>query len=505
MIGLGVALLVVANAIVALSPRTEAWFMDCTEKRLHTLSSRTRNILRGLDKDVAITVMMGTGVVSYDWRGEVEVGPRVRDMLRLYRAESPRVKAEIVNCYRDKTRASQVAMRLEDEVEPDSIIIECGDRHKLIPFRDLIELPSLSPGAEASSGIRFKGEAKLTEAMLTVTEEKQAVVYFLTGHGEMAMEGPSDKALNRFVIELRRDNYRMESLNLLQRREIPDDCRVLVIAGPVVAFQDDEVELLRRYLDGDGKLLVLLRPRTLGGNAAGLDGLLADYNVRLRDDQVVIAVYRDLLTGQAVGNLQVIVNNFGAHPITTEFRTATINCLLENVCPLGVVVPELPAGRYGVPTLASPYRVTPLLDSGHESWGETDLAKRPVKFDADEDAKGPLTLAVAVECRAVQGPGPSTANAPDSTDGPRLVVLGATKVASDEALEQYAGNRLLVMNCVSWLARQETKLGIPPQEVDRRELNATPSALKAVFLITVIGMPLMGILCGGLVWWARRR
>jgi ABC-type uncharacterized transport system involved in gliding motility auxiliary subunit len=48
MVGLAVLLLAIANAIVAGTPQTDAWFLDLTRARLHTLSAQTRNILKGL-------------------------------------------------------------------------------------------------------------------------------------------------------------------------------------------------------------------------------------------------------------------------------------------------------------------------------------------------------------------------------------------------------------------------------------------------------------------------
>ena len=63
MVGLAVLLLAIANAIVAGTPQTDAWFLDLTQARLHTLSAQTRNILRGLQKEVRITVVIGTGEV----------------------------------------------------------------------------------------------------------------------------------------------------------------------------------------------------------------------------------------------------------------------------------------------------------------------------------------------------------------------------------------------------------------------------------------------------------
>ncbi len=505
MVFLSLILLLVANAIVAGTPQTDSWFMDWTENRVHTLSQKTRNILGDLDQDVHLTVMMGSGELNKAAFPEKAAGlirSKVKDLVRLYRGASSNVKVEIIDWYREKVRAERVALGLKTEVEPDSIVVQCAERHKQVPFRDLIEYPSTPfyrPGETDVAG--FKGEEKLTEAVLSVSEERQTTVYFTTGHGEMATEGAAEKALNQFVIELKRDNYRVETLNLLVRREIPEDCDLIVIAGPKAPLQDEEVELLRAYLQKDGKLFVLLRPRAARGNAAGLDKLLSEYNVKLHDEQVVIEVYRDLFTGRGVGQLSVIVQDYGDHPITEDLKT--MNCLVHYACSLEpAMADDYSRGR---PSVSSPYKATPLMRSSAQSWGETNLSAQETRYDPGEDQKGPLTLAMAVEPRPLQrspyGPQPPK----DTEAGPRIVVVGTTAVASDDALKQYEGNRIFVINCVGWLAKRESKLGIPPQRSERRELNTSPAAMKAVFFIAVVGMPLAGAFAGGIAWWIRRR
>ncbi len=502
MVFLSLVLLLVANAIVAGTPQTDAWFVDCTQERIYTLSQKTRNILRDLDQDVQITVLMGTGHVPYGLQGSIEVGPKVRDLIRLYRGGSSNVETEVIDVYRQKTRAEQLAIALKTEVKPDSIIVQCGDRHKQVAFADLIDFPRMPYlGADQMPLPGFKGEEKLTEAVLSVAEESQTTVYFTTGHGELATEGAEGKAFNQFVIELKRDNYRVDSLNLMTQREIPEDCDLIVIPGPTAPFQNEEVDLLRTYLKKNGKLLVFLRPRATRGNAAGLDALLAEYNVVLRDDQVIIEVYRNLFTGRQVGDLQVIVDDYGEHPITEDLKTT--NCVVQSTCFLEPAIADDASGV--APSLSAPYKTTPLMRSSPRSWGESNLAARNVQYDQGQDTKGPLILAMAIEPK---GPRQSPyAPQPPGEDekGPRIVVVGSITVASDTAIREYAGNRTFALNCVGWLARKESKLGIPPQRPQRHELDSSPTAMRATFFITVLGMPLAAAIAGGLVWWIRRR
>ena len=503
MVILSLVLLLVANAIVAGTPQTDNWFADMTKNRLYSLSEQTRNILKGLNQDVKITVLLGE-----DEEGQ-GIGSQVADMVRLYCGQTRRVQKEILDAYREKTKTDQLALRLKGKVEPNSLVVECGEKNMQISFNDLMEYPPMNPFMQQQEPTPpgFKGEEKLTSAIVKLTEEKQATVYFLVGHGELAPEGAEGQGLNQFSIELKRDNYKVETLNLMQTREVPADCDLLVIAGPTTPFEDKDVELLRGCLERNGKLLVFVRPRPARGNMAGLDRLLADYNVKVNDNEIAIEVYRSLFGGQDVGDTQVAVQDYGNHPITEDLKT--LNCVMQTVCPVEALAPEPSSGPYGPPpSPRSPYRVTPLMRSSARSWGETDFSAKPIRFDPNQDEKGPLSLAVAVE-RNPRGASPY-APPQESGGGPRLVVVGSPSIASDNALgktrqEGYEGDRTFVMNSVNWLMKKESKLGIPPQRPDRRELSASPAALKAVFFITVLAMPLAAILGGGLVWWVRRR
>jgi hypothetical protein len=505
MAGLAVLLLAIANAIVAGTPQTDAWFLDLTQARLHTLSPQTRNILKGLQKEVRITVAIGTGEVQVGYGGSVEVGSLVKDLAAQYRAQSRKVQVDILDVYRDKALADEAFARIEEKTAPDSVIVECGRKSVHIPFTDLVEAPPGSPFAPPSEPAAFKGEDKLSSAILNVIEDQQTAVYFLTGHGEMGIEGEEEKALSQFVLDLKRENCRVATLNLLKAGRAPADCDLLVIAGPEKPFTDSEVEMLRQYLENNGRLFVLVHPRLPPGKLGGLDPLLADYNVDAHDDEIIIEQARDLM-GRTVLSSMLVVDAYGRHPITDD--VTQMNCQMDRVAPVRAATPDAPL-QYGRPAgPQSDYAVTGLIYSGSNSWAEPNPTKSPLKFDPDHGEKGPLCVGVAVQ-RRPQGGSPAGPPGESPEKGARLVVLGSTDTASDIAFGHpeagYEGNRTLVMNCVNWLTNKETKLGIPPLKADRRVLTTGPATFKAIFFIAVIGMPLTVALIGGLVWWVRRK
>ena len=498
---LSVILLVVANAIVVATPQTDAWFLDMTRERIHTLSEKSLNILKGLDREVTITALYGTGSVSTGYGGKgVGVTQRLKDLLRLYQSRG--VKTQWVDIYSDKLKAQQVALALKAPLEADTLVVTAGDQRAQIPFISLFEIDYAYGTVPTLGG--FQGEEKITSAIVSLIERKPKTVCFLTGHGELTPEGDASKALGEFTADLRRDNMKVEKLNLSQTGQIPEDCGLLVIAGPTAPFPTEEALRLEEYLAGGGKLLLAVKPRVAGGGIAGLEGLLAQYNAQLFDDEVVIEVGRDLRSGAQAGGISFYTTFQAGHTITRDM--GALNCYVQAASPVVALVSDAaPQTPGGPPTLRSDWLVTPLLQTSPEGWGETDITDKPVTFDEKKDRRGPVTMAMAVSRKPRSAVPNAPASAPTAATGARLVILGATSILDDGALTANQANRTFALNCVNWLTERETHLGIPPQRAQRKELAVSPAMFRAIFFLTVLGMPLAAGFAGVWVWWARRR
>ena len=59
-------------------------------------------------------------------------------------------------------------------------------------------------------------------------------------------------------------------------------------------------------------------------------------------------------------------------------------------------------------------------------------------------------------------------------------------------------------NVMNWLTSDEELISIRPKEPEDRRLTVTGGALRAMFFVSVIGLPLFVILSGVSVWWKRR-
>jgi len=364
-------------------------------------------------------------------------------------------------------------------------------QHDILSFKSLVKAPDEADSLAASQDVGLDIEAKLTEAILRVTEARRARAYILSGHGELAMQGNEQRAISAFVAELRRDNYEVATLNLPQEQAVPDDCNVLIVAEPTAPMKPVEIAALREYLAGGGNLFALVGARIGNSDARAFLSLLQEHNVLISNGWRIWEQH--ITAGLVQARPYVRSMEFGKHPITDDLDTLFV--LAHNPCP---VIPTTEtadeASALTSQKMKARFPVSPLLLSRERSWA-FPVHKTVATQDFGEQASRYL-LAMAVT-RAPTKEQPAC----------RIVACGSSRILTDAvfAKEENMGNRVFALNAVNWLAQKEYKLGIMPQSTDRRILKWSPGRRASVFWIAVVGMPLAAALSGIGVWWRRRR
>jgi len=472
---------------------------DVTRSRRHTLSDRTLNVLKGLKKELKITALfLATEELEY-----INFTQRCTELLKEYAARSPRVRLQIIDVAREPDKAALFAKEAKVEPLPDSVVFQYGEKTKQVTLQDMLLYPQLTSFYAQREPPRFHGEEPFTRAIMVVTEEKQTAVYFTTGHGERSSSATDAGGLDALAARLRRDNYDVKTVDLFANPEVPDDCRVLIIAAPRTPFDAAASDAVRRYLQRTNRpgLLALFEPRVTGGNAGGLDAVLQEYNVRVRDDVVMQRV--QALTG----NLGVVVRTmaggkYAKHEITD--RLDTLGAVFPTACALEVMGHERRHTSGAAEQEQPEYAPITLVSTPDTAWGETNLADERKATECDpEDLRGPAALVVAVEAKTPP-PNPYIPAPPPEARGPRLVVCADVDFAANSSFSRYLGNEALLLNAISWLAQKESQIGIPPPPEDRKPVTVNPRNTVITFLTSIVAVPLFVVLLGGIVWWRRR-
>ncbi|HMP77042.1 MAG TPA: GldG family protein [Kiritimatiellia bacterium] len=442
---------------------------DWSRNRFYSLSEKTLGLLNTITARVDVVVFFQPDHAAYE---------DVVNLLKEYQHASPHLRVERVDPNRDLGRAEALVRKYEVN-QLNVVVFDAGGRTKFITADELTEIDYsfvMQGGMPRASA--FRGEQVFSSALHSLTQERRPVVYFIRGHGERDINDRDPyTGYSAIAQHARRDNVEVRDLLLAEARQVPADADALVLPGPTKPLAAQEIELLRGWLRNSGRMMILLDT----GPTAGLGPMLDEWDIRLADDVVVDPART--LTG-----LDLFVNDYGIHPITDPFRDVTsVFYLPRSVEP---VPPPTDA-----PLPADRPRVTVLARSSPDSWAESDMEQKPMKFDRQRDRAGPVSIAVAAERGAAVG---LDMNLRPS----RLVVFGDTDFLSNGALS--GGNTDLFLNALNWLLEREQLLSIAPKPVDDLRLVITRAQVHRVFWAVVVVLPGLCAILGAGIWWQRR-
>jgi len=431
---------------------------DLTAASQYTLSDQTKKVLQGLTKPVRVTVFART-----------EDFDRFRSRLEEYQYVSKQLQVE----YIDPEKRPSMAERLKENAL-GTIVLEYEGRVQRVTS---------------------DAEQDLTNGLIKVLQTQQPKVYFVQGHGERDINGSDGAGFGAIAGELKSDNFLTEPLVLLQQ-DIPADAAVVVVAGPKSDLLEPEISKLKAFMNKGGKLMVLIDPpqNVDAPPQTNLIAFLKDWSVEVGNNAILDPMSQLRGTQADVP----VAAQYPYHPITNTFRLLTAYPYARSVKP----IEGAPNGR----------TATTIIQSGRNSWAESDLktltTKGEARPDLDKgDVQGPISMAVAVNA-PVANAAPPPNDGPDkdnNTNKPesRLVVVGDSDFASNSAAG-IAGNRAMFLNMVNWLAQQENLISVRPRNPEDRRITLTGGQDTMIFWVTMVILPGLIFLAGIQTWWRRR-
>jgi ABC-type uncharacterized transport system involved in gliding motility auxiliary subunit len=327
---------------------------------------------------------------------------------------------------------------------------------------------------DRSENIQTLSEQQLSNALLRLTRQDERWIVFLTGHGERQPAGETNHGLGIFTRELERKGLNVQTVNLVEA-EIPSNTNLLVLASPRVDLLPGEVDKLARYLEQGGNLLWLAEP----GGLHGLEPLAEQLDISLLPGMVVDA------SSQMFGVENptfVVVAGYPRHEITREMSTVT-------------VYPEAAALEIND---SGTWDIIPLLSTLERAWTELGEIAGEIQFDSDTDERsGPLDIGMAL-----------TRTRTDESDASlpmqRVVIIGDGDFLSNTYLGN-AGNLGLGLNIVQWLSHDDASLNISIKSAPDTSLVLGKVAQAVIGLGFLLGLPLLLLVTGILIWLLRRR
>lgn len=449
-IALGVAVL--ANAV---SLRYNARW-DLTENKRHSLSPQTVKLLKALKSPVEVI-----GFFRSDTPGK----RTAEDLLKQYAQASD---GKFTYRVEDPDRSPGLARRYGVETY-GTLVLQSGEK---------------------SEKVLDAEEERLTNALVKVTRPGNPIVYFVKGHGERDISSSERTGMSQAKEQLEKANYTVKDLELARTGKVPPDAAVVIVPGPRTDLLPPELTAIDDYLAQGGHVLVMADPL----QADGLAKYMAKYGVTLGQDLVVEPSPIGRLLG--VGPEVPLVMQYEQHPITKD---------------MAKVMTGFPLTRSVSPAKTPPkgMTVTPLAKTSADSWGETNLdglrRGQPASRD-DKDTPGPVPVLLAVTIEPT--PAPKVAGQAEADDSKkpkgRLVVLGTSTFASNQALG-FQGNRDLFLNIVAWLAGQEDEIAVRPKDPRLNPIFATEAQKNAILWLSIVVLPGAVMVCGIALVVRRRR
>ncbi|MCK5849948.1 MAG: GldG family protein [Kiritimatiellae bacterium] len=479
--GLNVAVAVILAGVVLVAVNFLSykyyWRMDVSMRRYYELSDQTKSLLASLDTDIEVISFFQKSNPLFD---------DVQKLLAEYEYEAAknkklRFKVRIIDPDRDLAKATRLA-REYDIKRANIVIFRLESRRICLDVNDIDEYQfAIKDKINAKTRTGFGGEQAFSSSILSLTQVKKPVVYFLEGHGEHSIRDYGRQSGYSHITKIiQRDNMDVRRLVISQHRTIPQDCSALVIAGPDRKIPRFELDILTKYLERSGRLLVMVDPAT----STGLAGFLEQWGIRISRDVVVDP-------SQTLTGTELVVTQYGEHPVV-----GGLGGIQTAFCMPRSVEPVTPSNPYSTGLSDKP-SVSVLVASSAKGWAEVDLNQNPQKFDSKTDRHGPISIAVAMKRGSVAG-------IDVGIKPTHMVVLGDSSFVSNGWLARGHGNESFFMGALNWLVEREALIAVGPKSPIQLRLDLNRTQMKSIFMIIGLGMPLIVAFFGVLVWSRRR-
>jgi len=162
----------------------------------------------------------------------------------------------------------------------NSLVVRCEETGKAraISFNDIIVYDQMYYYMYGQMyETEFDAEGQLTSAVDYVTGDNDTVIYTMENHDETALSTQVTDAIEKA-------NLTLESTSLLLSGSVPEDCSLLISYGASKDLTDDELTLIREYLDGGGQVMFVLAQTE--EEMPNWETLMAEYGLTLADGYV---------------------------------------------------------------------------------------------------------------------------------------------------------------------------------------------------------------------------
>lgn len=435
--GYSAALIVIAFTLFWINTHA-TWQTDWSYASRNTLSKASQELLHEFT---------GPLIVEAYFDSTAQTREQVRRFINRYQRFKQDTRLSFVN-----TQLDEDQLRKQGFSRLGQIKISYGDRKELITRLN---------------------ESTFTSALFRLIRVEPTWLVALQGHGERDALDESNSGMSRFSEQLKQVGINVQPLNLLEHQFIPDNTKVLMIAGARNPYLPGELQLVADFVNRGGNLLWLREP-SLHNHFETIDNLLdiemipgvvIDANVKLRN---VLGIKHPAV---------VPVLEYPSHAITQDINNHSL-------------FPFASSYHLGPP---SDWSKQAFIQSLARSWAEVgDLTDAKLAYDANSgDTQGPLNIGVSLEHKK-----------DNATQ--RVVIIGDADFLTNAYLGNGA-NLALGLNIVNWLAQDERLISIVPRTAPDQQLELNDKDIIFIAILLFIIIPVCLTATGVIIYWRRSR
>ena len=449
--------------------------IDCTTSKEYTLTKESKERIKDISEEVELYF------AGYD-----DDDPNV-SLGKQYHKANEKIQVEVI----DLNERQDIVSKYNLSTDETSVVIKNGERYKVLYSSELYTYDENYNTVDVA-------EEKITSAIINVTKEKIAKVYFLTNYSDYSINASG--GMDLFVQYLEDEVLEYENLDILVKGSIPEDCSTLVIMTPKKDFDELTTNEIIKYINKGGNILWLNSSYTEVNNLPNVNKVLAMYGVNPFNAGYIFETDKDKT---ALGYASCIVEDVEYSDVTKSLKNVVLlNCTKINIDE--TKLEELNVEKQDI------------ITSSDKSYFRTDFSKTTLEVDGEEN--GPFTIgAKLTKTISAEESNKENENQEDNSDNKsqnkvesRLIIFGDNNFISNAQLSAQVypmvflgNNKDVVLNSIAYLTDNETDITIRKNYTKESSFTAT-DAQKSLIVKIIFGVPIIIIIIGFVVWLKRK-
>ncbi len=452
-----VAVLVIVNVICTLLTTNYSLKLDITGDDLYKLNTQTLQIIDKTEKDVSFTVLSD----------EASYTAQFKEILRRITNASGHFSLTFVDPDKNPTFASSFGSQYD--IKEGALIMQCGSKLRVIQMDEMYEMDS------ETGALTYLLEERVASALMTFMQDRNEIIYFVTGHGESTDD--------TFRALFSNNGYTVEDLQLYKGMSFKPDATLMVIVNPVRDYSVAEVSAVEAFLTNNyeyGRNLMFFT----GASAVSLpnlESLLYDWGIALGRDMIIESDSTRYISLPTIFQPDVASND-----LTQNINAGTVPTILS-------------AARSVAPRFETNGNLTvaPVLLSSAASYAKSTEEGGTINtYDMEEgDTAGPLNVAVLSQMLKVYNNQNVYSN---------VFVCGSADMLISDYMA-YANNGDFLMSVYDMMMQREGETVLDAVKYTASQTLVLTDAQKTLINVVVMGVIPGIVLILGVIVFIRRR